>query len=207
MKYLPLFFRLTGVEVLVIGAGQVALRKIRSFIGAGAKITVIASEIHPEILEIPDLKIKKKNVEAEDIHDAYTLAILATDSIAVNEEMGDLCREKGILVNRCDDPDSSDFITGSVIDRPPLIIGMNSSGSPAVSRLVKKHLEKHLDPDLSVLAEVLNDIRPLVRARIKNPGKREIFFRKWATEEAFTRLKREGKIAFIEEMMRCLSTS
>lgn len=207
MKYFPLFFRMTGVEVLVIGAGQVALRKIRSFMAAGAKITVIAPEIHPEILEIADLKIKKKNVEAEDISGAYTMAILATDSMAVNEEIGDLCREKGILVNRCDDPDSSDFITGSVIDRPPLIIGMNSSGSPAVSRLVKKHLERHLDPDLPVLAEVLNDIRPIVRSRLKNPEKRETFLRKWATEEAFARLKQEGKIAFFEEMMRCLSTS
>jgi len=207
MNYLPLFFQKKTLKVLIIGGGNVALRKVNLFLGAGAAITVVAPSILPEILEIPGLTLKLKAVSREDLREGFTFAILASDDPTVQETYAGLCRERGMFVNRVDAPEDSDFVTGSVVDSPPLLAAVTSSGSPTISRLFKQRIQQAIDPALLDLGNLLNEIRPIARDRFPQIERRESFFRQWATEEVIDRIKHEGLQKIRQEMLDCLSSS
>lgn len=204
MKHLPLFFDLRGRPVLVVGGGSVAARKAAFLHEVGAALTVIAPEIDAAICALPQVNLQKRPAGLDDLESDWHLVILATNRPDLQASLADRCRTRRIPVNRCDAPDESDFVTGSLIDRPPFLIAINSGGSPTLSRLVRKRLEQVLEPALCELAELLNELRPEIKRRIADPVAREDIFRTWGSEEALERLKREGAEALRQAILASL---
>lgn len=192
MKHLPLFFDLRGRPVLVVGGGSVALRKARFLSDAGSRLTVIAPRVEEAIRGLPDVTIHERSAEVADLQDHWSLVILATNKPELQESLSAECRSRHIPVNRCDAPDDSDFITGSLIDRPPFMVAINSGGSPTLSRLIRRRLEEVLEPELCQLANLLNELRPEIKRRLSDPAAREALFRAWGSEEGLERLKQDG---------------
>jgi len=203
--YMPIFLQLRGKPVLIVGGGDVALRKAEMLAGSGAEVHIIAPEIHAGLAALSGVRCVSRPVADADITREYRLVVLATDQPAVQERIARLCRQLGVLCNRCDLPDDGDFVTGSVVKRGPVLAAVTASGVPAMARLVRERFEKTIEPALVELAELLEAARPMLKERRFSPERRADFFRRWASEEAVDEVRRRGVDAVREEMMRCLS--
>ncbi|HOY66702.1 MAG TPA: bifunctional precorrin-2 dehydrogenase/sirohydrochlorin ferrochelatase [Candidatus Ozemobacteraceae bacterium] len=202
---LPVFLNVRGKPVLVVGGGDVALRKIRMLAAAGASIRIVAKIIHNDIYIVPGVSVRMGPVADTDFTSDLFLAVLATDDPAVQERSACICRERGILFNRCDVPDVGDFVTGSLVARPPVLAAVTASRVPAMARLVRERFERALEPALIELAELLEELRPAVKEHLAGSKERAAFFRRWATEQTIDRLREAGRDAVRKEMLRCLS--
>ncbi|MGL5087944.1 MAG: precorrin-2 dehydrogenase/sirohydrochlorin ferrochelatase family protein, partial [Cetobacterium sp.] len=95
--FFPLFVDLTGKECLVVGGGNIALRKIKNLVDYGAKVSVVSLHILPEIMEL-GLEIEKRGFCVSDIDNKF-LVVAATDDENLNEMIVDLCETNNVLVN------------------------------------------------------------------------------------------------------------
>lgn len=147
----PINIRLKEKKCLVIGGGQVALRKILNLYEAGAKVTVIAPEIHNEIKKLNVFIILKQY--ENDLQDDYLLVVAASNDREVNRQVARDAVKKNILINVVDDVDLSSFTFPSVIKRKNLTISISTSGeSPFFAKIFRRKLEKMIkDNDLQLL--------------------------------------------------------
>ena len=147
----PINLRLKEKKCLVIGGGQVALRKIRHLYKAGARITVIAPEIHTEIKKLNVTIILRKY--ENDLQDDYFLVVVASNDRQTNRQIALDAIKKNILINVVDNIDLSSFTFPSVIKRKNLIISISTSGqSPFFTKIFRRKLEKMIkDEDLQLL--------------------------------------------------------
>src|SRR5215831_11947463 len=118
----PIFLKLDQLETLVVGGGNVALEKLQSLLSNSpeAKITVIASQVKDEIIELisehPSSKIIMRAYEEHDLENK-DLVILATENRELHEYIKESARQKGIIVNVADTPDLCDFYLGSIVQK------------------------------------------------------------------------------------------
>ena len=120
MDYLPMFARLEGRPVLLVGGGEVALRKARLLLAAGARLTLVSPELEPEFHEFAG-RFTHVAARFDPAHLAgQILVVAATDDLEVNALVYQSANELGLFVNVVDDPERSSFIFPSIIDRSPL---------------------------------------------------------------------------------------
>jgi len=146
----PIFLRLEGRKVLVVGAGTVAQPKIESLLRSGARVRVVA----PHALEAVrdwarDSRIhwEPRAFRAADLDGAF-LVIAATNSPNLHEKILRLARRRGVLCNVVDDPERCDFFYPAVVRRGDLQIAISTSGaSPALAQRLRKELERQFGPE------------------------------------------------------------
>ncbi|MGB9763616.1 MAG: precorrin-2 dehydrogenase/sirohydrochlorin ferrochelatase family protein [Minisyncoccia bacterium] len=163
MAYFPIFVDLKDKEIIVIGAGEVAYRKIETLLPFGPKITVIAKNAIKEIenlFELNKLNLKIKAFDETDIKDNVFLIIVAINDLVLQEKIAMICKNRKILVNTVDSPKYCSFIFGSIIHKKDLVIGINtSSKAPAVSKALKKHILSCLPDNIEKLIETVSSLR------------------------------------------------
>jgi len=126
MKYLPIFYDLSVRPCLVVGAGEIAARKVRQLRKAEARVTVIAPDICEELQGLVDNKeihYIAERFSAEILHDKM-LVIAATNDEEVNRQVSELAKAKNIPVNVVDNTDLCSFIMPSIVDRDPVQIAI-----------------------------------------------------------------------------------
>ena len=109
--FYPTFFNLQGKRGMVVGGGEVALRKVKMLLDGGAKVTVISPRPHPEIVKLSKEKaihLIQRDYEAGDLKDAV-IAMVCTDKEKVNRKVADEAKKAGVLVNVADHSEPSDF--------------------------------------------------------------------------------------------------
>jgi precorrin-2 dehydrogenase / sirohydrochlorin ferrochelatase len=160
--YYPFFLNLSGKKCLVIGGGQVALRKVTSILECGAKATVISPVFLPEFKKLTRKKnvtLIQRNVKPEDLKGAE-IVFSATDSRETNRKIAERAKKQNALVNVVDDPDHSDFIVPSFFRRGELTIAVSTGGSsPAFAKKVRSRLERTIGEDYSQLLSIMKGIR------------------------------------------------
>ncbi len=175
MHMRPLMIDLTGKTVVIIGGGEVGARKARFFAPA-AEVTVISRSFSPHLSGID---VKRIPCDIRDLPDGKIRALLdgafavvaATPDPSLNNRIGTLCREKGILFNNASG-DTGDLLIPSVIAGDHFLLALSTEGeSPAVSRFLREHLQSTL-PELDRmvalqgrLRKYLLDIEPDSRKR------------------------------------------
>lgn len=179
MPKLPLFLDVAGREIVIVGGGAVAARKIAVLARQRAKIVVISPDADPEIVRLVDEGIvewRQKRYEEGDLSGAF-LAIAATDVPAVNLAVQSDARAKNILVSVADNSGEGDFQLGAVIERGDIVISVSTGGkSPALSRIVRDRIEKVITPALVRLAEILGDLREPAKHALASDEERKKFF-------------------------------
>jgi uroporphyrin-III C-methyltransferase len=162
MSLLPIFLKLTGRRCLLVGAGNVALDKIASLLGAGLQLRVVAPQGRPEIRQLAtDGKLEwiERRFQLSDL-DGNFMAIAATGSPAVNSAVYRGSVERNILCNSVDDVPHCDFFFGSVVSRGPLQIAISTSGeSPAVAQRLRREIDEQLPGNLAAWLESLGQLR------------------------------------------------
>lgn len=195
MSFYPIAIDLTGKYVLVVGGGSVATGKIEALLDYGAHVKVVSPHVSDEIAEMAEkgrLTVVPREYKTGDISGS-TIVIAATDVRSVNIRVSDDARAAGIPVNVVDDPELCSFISQSVVKRGDLTISIGTCGkSPALSKQVRKAIEKTIGPEYGELAELLGEMRELARTRIESQPEREKAFKRMLDSEILE-LIRSGK--------------
>lgn len=178
MNYFPLFADLRGRPCLVVGGGEVALRKVRLLMAAGAAVTLNAPGLHPT-LETLRREGRVAHIRGEfqpGLLAGQWLAIAATDDQAVNRRVWSEGNQRGVLVNSVDDPEASSFIVPAIVDRSPLVIAVSSGGAaPVLARRLRQWLETVLPQGLGELARLAGELRHKVKARLPAVARRSFW--------------------------------
>ena len=185
MNTFPLFFKLESRKVLIVGGGDVALRKADLLSRAGACITILAPNICPELQAL--LTNAKTDSKHHLIYKNYDQAymtgarviIAATDDESLNHQIHADASELNIPVNVVDTPHLCDFIFPAIVDRNPIVIGISSNGkAPVLARLLRARLETLIPQGYGKLAKLAGDFRSEVKAKIPTlTGRRQFWER------------------------------
>ncbi|MEC9413002.1 MAG: siroheme synthase CysG [Pseudomonadota bacterium] len=179
MDYLPIFLDLKQQDCLVVGGGSVATRKVKLLLKAQAEVSVVSPEISDALgtlVKQGQLRWVQSIFKAEHITD-QRLIIAATDNEQVNHLVHDIAKQKHILTNLTDNPDDSDFIFASVLDRSPIIVAVSSGGeSPVLARNLRARLETLIPPAYSKLGELMGKYRETVKQKFGELRQRRQFW-------------------------------
>jgi uroporphyrin-III C-methyltransferase/precorrin-2 dehydrogenase/sirohydrochlorin ferrochelatase len=179
MNYFPVFFDLTALKVLVVGGGEVALRKVALLERSGASITLVAPEVLPELQEraaAGKILLAIREFVPNDL-DGARLVIVATSRRAVNRWIASLSEARGIPVNVVDDREASRFIVPAIIDRDPVLVAISTGGtSPVLARRLRERLEVVIPKKIGELAVWLRALRHGARRRLRDTDERRRYF-------------------------------
>ncbi len=135
----PIFLRLAGRPVLLVGGGRVAATKLDGLLRGGARVTVVAPEIRND-LERDGVTLRRREFQASDLDGTWFAVAAATP--AVNRQVADAAQERRIFVNAVDDPASASAYAGGVFRRGSMTVAISTNGdAPALAGLVREGLE------------------------------------------------------------------
>ena len=179
MEHLPIFINLKQKPVLVVGGGDIALRKINLLIKAQARVDCLSPffcEGMNSLSRDNYVNLINKSFEPADIKD-YSVIIAATDDATVNSSISSIAHDKRIPVNVVDSPVLSSFIMPSIVDRSPVIIAVSSAGkAPVLARIIRAKLETVIPSAYGILAEIAGEYRQKVKDRFSKIKDRRAFW-------------------------------
>ncbi|MDE3738547.1 siroheme synthase CysG [Metapseudomonas resinovorans] len=179
MEFLPLFHNLQGRQVLVVGGGEVALRKARLLADAGARLRVVAPQIDAQLLEMVEQSGGESHLRGYQVVDldACVLAIAASDDQALNAEVSGQAQARGIPVNVVDAPKLCSVIFPAIVDRSPLIVAVSSAGdAPVLARLIRAKIETWIPAAYGQLAGLAKKFRNQVKTLLPDVQQRRVFW-------------------------------
>ena len=179
MQALPIFFNINNRHCVVIGGGDVAMRKVSMLLKASAAITLYSPEICHELQALVDTqKIKYVNTHFEPSQlQGACMVIAATDDEAVNIAVSIAAKTQNIPVNVVDAPDLCTFTMGSIIDRSPVVIAISSEGNaPVLARYIRAKIETMLPATYGRIADIAGEFREAVKAKFGTTQARRIFW-------------------------------
>ncbi|MEC4725970.1 bifunctional precorrin-2 dehydrogenase/sirohydrochlorin ferrochelatase [Shewanella sp. D64] len=216
MQYFPLFVDTTQLKILLIGAGEVASRKLELLARTEASICVIAVDISSEVQTYADNKrisLVQRTVVDEDII-GVDLVYLATANNELNTRLAHLATKTGIWVNVVDNPGLCRFITPSIVDRGRLQIAISTAGAaPVFARELRSRLESWLPHSLTNLFDFVAERRKEVQDKLPIFKQRKLFWEHFFRangdkfdertalyyEDSFQHLVTEGEMLLIDD--------
>ncbi|MGF1733408.1 siroheme synthase CysG [Photobacterium kasasachensis] len=207
MDYLPIFADIRRRPCLVVGGGDVAWRKTRMLLKAGADVRVIARELNGDFqqaLQAGEIAHQAEEFAPSDL-DGIFLAIAATDRKAVNALVYQSANQRQVMVNVVDDTQRCSFIVPSIVDRSPIIVAISSSGkAPVLARLVREKLESLLPRHLGRMAEIAGRFRNRLAQTVSSVSQRRNFWEQ-AFNGRFSELVASGQEKQAEQELVYLS--
>ena len=191
VKLYPLNLDIENKNCVVVGGGEVALRKIRGLLEAGAIVKVIAPEICAgveELFQRGEIIWLKENFSPELIGDEIIL-IAATDNPEVNRLAAQSAQAKKILVNVVDNV-GGNFNVPSRIRRGDFLLTLSTgANSPAFSKFVRQMLEAEFDENFGTGLKIISQYRQEVKRLLPNSKARKNFWENFLTREIWELLK------------------
>ncbi|WP_299510689.1 bifunctional precorrin-2 dehydrogenase/sirohydrochlorin ferrochelatase [uncultured Rummeliibacillus sp.] len=167
---------ISGKQVVVVGGGTVATRKITSLLSSQAQVIVVSPELSPKLQQLAEENViqwRKKSFSPEDIVNAF-LIIAATNSTNINELVASSVSQNQ-LCNIVDNEALSQFIVPSVVQRGPLTIAVSTSGAnPKLAKKIKQDLEDQYDESYEDYILFLQQARRRIIDEVKDSKKKSI---------------------------------
>jgi precorrin-2 dehydrogenase / sirohydrochlorin ferrochelatase len=161
----PMFMKLTGRRVLVVGAGSVGEQKVSGLLETGARIRVVAFDATPTVRDWAregKIELNMRAFANDDLQGTF-LVVAATSSRTLNERIYDEAQRLGVLCNVVDVPDLCDFFYPSVVRRGDLQIAVSTAGqSPSLAQKIRKQLETQFGPGYATWVAELGETRKLI---------------------------------------------
>ena len=163
--YYPVFLDLTGEPCLVVGGGEIARRKARALLRAGARVTLVAPRLDPGVRKLRVRRIRRK-FRSGDVRGA-ALVVSATNDPDVNRSVFRACRRRRIPVNVVDVPELCRFIVPAVVRRGPVVVAVSTGGaSPGLAKALRQELERIFPVTLGPLARKLGKARKAIMKKL-----------------------------------------
>ncbi|HID8275504.1 siroheme synthase CysG [Proteus mirabilis] len=187
MDYFPIFCQLNNKPCLLVGGGEIAERKARLLMEAGAVISVVAPTFTPQFMQWQNeqrLQCFMAEFSVADLADKW-LVIAATDNEQVNQHVYQQATEQRIFCNVVDSPQQASFIMPSVIDRSPIMVAISSGGkAPVLARILREKMEQWLPNSLGALAQLAGKLREQVKQRFATMSARRYFWEHFFADKA-----------------------
>lgn len=200
----PVNLILDDKPVIVLGGGHVALRKIEGLLEAKAKVTVVSPEIVEgikKLVENKEIAWIKKCYEKSDLK-GFELIVCAVGNEEVNKVVYADAHELRILINVVDRFELCDFALPAKIRRGNLLVTFSTNGkSPALSRYLRRTMEKEFDDTYAIWLDRLNVLRGEAIAALPTADDREIFWRSALSDDVMALVKQK-KYDEAEESIR-----
>ncbi|MBK5006389.1 uroporphyrinogen-III C-methyltransferase [Pseudomonas sp. S60] len=179
MDYLPLFHKLQGALVLVVGGGEIALRKARLLADAGAALRVVAPDVDGQLAAMAREgggEVRVRGYQAADLAECR-LVIAATDDPGLNAQVSADAQALSLPVNVVDAPALCTVIFPAIVDRSPLVIAVSSGGdAPVLARLIRAKLEAWIPAAYGELAGLAARFRHRVKSLYPDVNQRRGFW-------------------------------
>jgi len=179
MDFLPLFHNLRGRQILVVGGGEIALRKARLLAEAGARLRVVAPLIEDALRALVEQgagELLERGYQESDL-DGCALVIAATDDEPLNARVSRDAGMRSLPVNVVDAPALCSVIFPAIVDRSPLMVAVSSGGdAPVLTRLMRARLETLIPAAYGRLAGLAQKFRGAVKQRFADVQQRRVFW-------------------------------
>ena len=152
-ELLPVFLKLAGRQVVLVGGGQVATAKLRQLLAADAAVRVVAPDVTREIREAASsaqrlVTVSRRPFEPDDLEGAWFVVAAATPD--VNRQVSEAAEARRIFVNAVDDPANASAFLSGVVRRDGVTLAISTSGAaPALASLLREGLDALLPRDLA----------------------------------------------------------
>ena len=144
-KFFPVSIDLNNKNILVIGAGKIALRKVETLLNYNCNIIVITKDILEEkFLELEKnnkIKILKNQEFEEKFLENIFLVVVATDNEVLNKNISQLCMSKNILVNNVTSKDDMNIRFASIYEKDDIQIAISANGNPKKAVEIKNKIK------------------------------------------------------------------
>lgn len=197
MADFPLFIKMDGRKVMVIGGGSVALRKIRILTDYGADIRIISGEVRDELKMLAEagrLEWQKENLTEKHLSelDEAFLVICASNDETVNVMAADYCQKRHILVDCAKPGENSDCVFPSVVRRGNVVVGISTSGGvPALTKHLREKIGAVIPEWYGDFEGTLRDKRRQLKQSDLSQAERRQSLRQWIAKEE--KIREEGK--------------
>jgi precorrin-2 dehydrogenase/sirohydrochlorin ferrochelatase len=176
---------LAGREVLVVGAGSVALEKIHGLLECGASVTVVAPDVcaSVELLAAEQrVTLLRRRYQSNDL-EGRLLVIAATSDTEVNTAVHGDAEARSMLCNVVDVPALCSFILPALHRQSPITVAVSTGGaSPALAQRLRDEIARIVGPEHAALAEQLREVRPWAKDRFPTYQQRRAFFQELVEE-------------------------
>jgi precorrin-2 dehydrogenase/sirohydrochlorin ferrochelatase len=176
MSLYPIFLKLEGHKVLIVGGGLIAEQKIEAVLRSATDVTVVSPNVTPRIcLWAHQGRLKYVALEFQPgMTRGCFLVIACTDCEETNRAVYQEARKSGALSNAVDDPDYCDFYAPAVVSRGEFQIAISTGGnSPALSQHVRMELEQEFGPEYESWTAWLGRMRDVMRRVLPRTERRK----------------------------------
>ncbi len=182
----PLFIDLRDRRVLVVGAGQVAARRVGALLRSRARLTVVARVVNDEIAELGRagaVELHQRAFRDDDVA-GHALVFSATGDAAVDSAVSAAARAAGVFVNVADELGLSEFHVPAVHRRGDVQVAVSTGGTaPGLAARVRDTIADVVRPEWGRFANLLGGVRRLAKARIPDPQERMAVMRRLAYDD------------------------
>jgi uroporphyrin-III C-methyltransferase/precorrin-2 dehydrogenase/sirohydrochlorin ferrochelatase len=181
MRYLPVFLDLQTGPVVLVGAGELALAKLRVLLAAGARVRWYPMSAHDthglEPAQLARIDFAKGDPLSADLSGVVALFCAGADDVGV--AMALRAKSIGLPVNVMDDIAHSTFIFPAIVDRGDVVVAIGTGGaSPVVARRLREKIEAILPARIGELAKFIGGFRKSIHGRIPEASQRRRFWEK-----------------------------
>lgn len=158
----PVFLKLAGRRVLLVGGGRTAAAKLDALVAAAASVTVVAPELCPEVRR-PGVELRERPFEPGDLDEAWLVVAAATPE--VNRQVAQAAEGRRVFVNAVDDSSNASAYLGGVVRKGGVTLAVSTDGeAPALAGLLREGLEALLPDELDRWLDAARALRAGWRA-------------------------------------------
>ncbi len=193
----PILLNLTNKQVVVVGGGNVATRKVKNLLDAQARILVISPELTPTLQGLVDegqVEWLDEMYRRDMLNEHMPLLVIATtDDARVNQTVAQDAHRIRAWINVADgSSDESDFSNMAILNQPPLTIALSTNGtSPALLRHLKAEIGSAIGDEYAILADWLGEVRQPIKAEILEQADRQNLYQQILESDIIALLRQD----------------
>jgi len=197
MKSYPIMLNMQGRRAVVVGGGQVGLRKAQALVNAGADVTLVAERLD-NAAATQGMRVVRARY-APELLDGAALVMACTDAREVNTQIADDARQRGALVNAADQPEDCDFFLPACVRDGEVVVAIGTGGSaPALAGEIRDVLAAALPEGTGAFAAALANLRDELRAKVHDSRPRHEIMKQLCSRASFDEFRRRGPAALRE---------
>ena len=217
MKYYPINLDIRDKKSLLVGGGEVALRKVKCLLKSGSKVKIVSPELTKSFREFinsreyfesrdsfnrqkysGNLQYFKRRFTEDDLED-ICLVIAATNNEEVNKRIVRIANKNGVMVSAVDNKEISDFTLPAVIDRGDFLLSFCTCGNlPALSKRLREEFEEEFGREYAFFLDMMCELRSEIIDKVDDEDKRSKIFNNLADRKLIAKFGEDTAAAFSE---------